>query len=570
LVVGFWLGDQQPKTNNQKLVPTAANPRVGKRESRMLARVTVALLFVAALAQAQVTETIEVTVTNVDVVVTDSRGNPVHGLTKDDFEVLQNGQRREITNLTELSKGTASEPAPRRLLVVFDNSTLTMPRRRTTVDALQKWIAEVVRPTDSIMIVSANPSLSIKQDWTRDPAKVAAALDALQKETPGRQEQERRRADQAIKNVLSRAVDDGGNVAPVSFDELLQVARMYAQSSMQDSTVLVRSLGGVVNYFSRLPEKKVLLVVGEGLQVNPGYDMFAYLNNLKMQIDSGQIYPRLQPTSQRSSPLVDATQYDLAKPLRSIAQAAVQKGIVVYALNPGQNESNSGTVELTAPSDVIGDFAKTTGNMSGYQLLTGDTGGRGYFGAKPNVAFAEIQKDLDSYYSIGFRGLSGARTPEAIVVKTKGGHRVRETLAAAPLSTDELVKDTVVANHLNAPASNDLKISLAADPPVAEGEKRKVALKVLIPIDNLALQKQGNDMTGGFTVYISTGDGAGGASDVNTQTHQIRWPAEVMAQAKGRSMTFNVDVVLEAGRSQVSVAVVDQGSERVGYQVIKL
>ncbi|HEX9984170.1 MAG TPA: VWA domain-containing protein [Thermoanaerobaculia bacterium] len=536
----------------------------------MLARVTIALLFVASLAQAQTAETVEVTVTNVDVVVSDSKGNPVRGLTKDDFEVLQNGNRREITNFAELSKGTASEPAPRRLLVFLDNSSLTMPRRRATVDALKAWMADVVRPTDSIMIVSSNPSLNVRQEWTRDPAKVAAAFDALEKETPGRHEQERRRADQSMKNVLARAQDEGGNVAPVSFDELMQVARFYAQSAMQDSTILMRSLGGVVNYFSRLPEKKVLLIVGEGLEVNPGYELFAYLHVLKGQIDSGLAYPRLQPSSVRAAPLMDATQYDIGKSLRSISQAAVQKGIVVYALNPGQNDSNSGTVELTAPADVTADFARTTGAMTGYQILTGDTGGRGYFGAKPNVAFSLIQRDLDSYYSIGFTGVSGGRTPEAIVVKTKAGHRVRETIAAAPLSTDELVKDTVIANHLNAPAANDLKIVLAADPPVAEGEKRKLALKVLIPIDNLALQKQGNEMTGGFTVYISTGDGKGSASDVSTQTHQIRWPAEAMAQAKGRSMTFNVDVVFETGRSQVSVAVVDQGSERVGYAVTKL
>ncbi len=38
-------------------------------------------------------ETIEVRVINVDVVVTDKKGQPVTGLTRNDFDLYQNGQR---------------------------------------------------------------------------------------------------------------------------------------------------------------------------------------------------------------------------------------------------------------------------------------------------------------------------------------------------------------------------------------------------------------------------------------------------------------------------------------------
>ena len=43
-------------------------------------------------------ETIEVNVINVLATVTDRNGVPVHGLTKDDFEVLEDGVPMEITN----------------------------------------------------------------------------------------------------------------------------------------------------------------------------------------------------------------------------------------------------------------------------------------------------------------------------------------------------------------------------------------------------------------------------------------------------------------------------------------
>ena len=53
-------------------------------------------------AQEKVAETIEVRVANVDVVVTDRTGHPVHGLTKDDFEILENGKPQTITNFYEV------------------------------------------------------------------------------------------------------------------------------------------------------------------------------------------------------------------------------------------------------------------------------------------------------------------------------------------------------------------------------------------------------------------------------------------------------------------------------------
>ncbi|MEA2328791.1 MAG: hypothetical protein QOE68_3750, partial [Thermoanaerobaculia bacterium] len=43
--------------------------------------------------QQPLTESIEVRVANIDVVVRDKAGNPVTGLTKDDFEIFEDGTK---------------------------------------------------------------------------------------------------------------------------------------------------------------------------------------------------------------------------------------------------------------------------------------------------------------------------------------------------------------------------------------------------------------------------------------------------------------------------------------------
>src|SRR5204863_3495201 len=55
-------------------------------------------------------ETIEVSIVNVDVFVTDKAGHRVHGLTKDDFEIFENGVKQPITNFAEYSTNETHLP----------------------------------------------------------------------------------------------------------------------------------------------------------------------------------------------------------------------------------------------------------------------------------------------------------------------------------------------------------------------------------------------------------------------------------------------------------------------------
>ena len=48
---------------------------------------------------------VDVTVTNIDVVVTDSQGNRVRGLTKADFDVFEDGMLQPLTNLYAVDGG---------------------------------------------------------------------------------------------------------------------------------------------------------------------------------------------------------------------------------------------------------------------------------------------------------------------------------------------------------------------------------------------------------------------------------------------------------------------------------
>src|SRR5258708_7609874 len=48
---------------------------------------------------------VDVSITNLDVIVTDSKGNRVIGLTKDDFEVIEDNLKQSVTNFYAVDAG---------------------------------------------------------------------------------------------------------------------------------------------------------------------------------------------------------------------------------------------------------------------------------------------------------------------------------------------------------------------------------------------------------------------------------------------------------------------------------
>ncbi len=112
-------------------------------------RFLVALFLLApAAALAQLTERIEVNVVNVDVTVTDRHGQPVRGLTRDDFEIFEDGLPQTITNfyVVENAKQRAAgatmpdERFRRKVLVVVDNFNTTMAGRELALKRLEQFI----------------------------------------------------------------------------------------------------------------------------------------------------------------------------------------------------------------------------------------------------------------------------------------------------------------------------------------------------------------------------------------------------------------------------------------------
>src|SRR5438093_11879448 len=90
-----------------------------------------------------VIEKIDVSVVNVDVTVTDRAGNPVRGLTRDDFEILEDGVPQTITNFYVVehdqpaNQQEREERFRRKVLVLIDTYSMTPYERNRALERLE-------------------------------------------------------------------------------------------------------------------------------------------------------------------------------------------------------------------------------------------------------------------------------------------------------------------------------------------------------------------------------------------------------------------------------------------------
>jgi VWFA-related protein len=117
---------------------------------------------------------VETSLVSSDVLVQDARGNPVDGLTENDFLISEDGASQK---LGMFSLGTNSNVA-RTIVLIIDYSGSQLPFIETSI-AAAKTMIDKLGPLDRIAIV--DDDVEMIQDFTTDKKKLKDRLDSLLK-----------------------------------------------------------------------------------------------------------------------------------------------------------------------------------------------------------------------------------------------------------------------------------------------------------------------------------------------------------------------------------------------------
>jgi VWFA-related protein len=525
-------------------------------------------------------ETIDVSIVNVDVVVTDRNGNRVRGLTRDDFEVYENGVPQQVSNFSEyaaapeagrvsVEEGAApaatAEVAPREkrtVMVFFEKMRLPYPHIDPLIAQMKQSVREILGPGDEVSLVVWSRFGGIAQvEPTSDVAVFESALDIVAKVAKGAQLD--LTSSLADESILIRNFEEGMNAiatnngipafgSDVNGGVSMLMPMMIAYNEMQVRTAAINA---AINSMSGVEGRKVLLLAARRLGEIAGAE-FAYI--------SGSI--NLTPDIKN--------RFGAQHLIESIIDNANASRVTIYPIYPigiGNHMPDAARNYDMPPGAEHLILMNETVSLN---EIARQTGGLMAASAKDSIELLpRIASDLTDYYSLAYR-ITPTHTDSArrITVKSKrAGLTVRNRGEYVEKSDDTRMRDRVVAALFQQVDRQESQIGFAA----TFGKRRKsrgsetLPLRIRVPIADLTTLPEGeNRHAGSFAVYVAASADLNKRSDITHKSQPFQVKDSQLEAAQNGYFTYDLDVKVDRDAKFVAVGVLDEVGR--SYGVLRL
>lgn len=529
---------------------------------------------------------IEVTVTNVDVVVTDKDGNRVTGLKPENFEIYEDNLRMRLTNFYEIKSLEVYAPPPEpqkeaplppsrplpiespqfknKIIFYFDNWHLHPMNRNWSIKKLETFIQNNFMPQNESnegMVVCLGQKLEILQEFTSNQNVLLAALDMAKKRSG--QSLLRARIKEDMKKELNRMVSEfrRGDNRYESFGQAMNYARNYVEAENNDLSYSLKSLTALIDHITGIEGKKMLIYVSDGLPLNPGDEVFGYIDNA---------FPA-------GNARAEAMNYDATKLFKELTARCNASEITIYPINARGLE----TMALTADKEVgWNTYSKGSGMMratsrlqnDALKLLADDTGGVSILNTNAIAAGLEkIKDDLQFYYSLGYVSPDKVEGKyHSIEVKLVGiaeNYDVRVRHGYMRVSHEAKIRESVYSRLFLQRPENPmhLKALIMSVEPMQSSKKLCLNLKILVPIKNLTLYSGEDEYMGQIKVYIALKDSENHFSPCHELTEDIRIPFKHYETALRSYYPYVAEMYVDPGDYTISLAVKDVTASVLNY-----
>lgn len=512
-------------------------------------------------------DTVDVRVVNVDVIVTDKKGEPVTGLGRDDFELIENRRPVPITNFYAVERGRpavapaaadaaggpaiplpsplaeSSIPEAQRLhLVVYvDNFNIRPLNRNRILGEVGYFLSSELDREDRVMLVSYDRSLKIRQPFTSDPRLIARSLEELERVTGHAvsRDDERRRALEAI--------DQASSVGQAAAH-----ARMHAESVENDLRFSIGALKELIGTLAGLPGRKAILYVSDGLPMVPGQDVY-YAVDARFSGQGG------------GGVLSDSFSYDASRDFRELANLANANRVSFYTVDAAGLRMQSSFAAQNARSSIspMVDSSFNSNHQSPLRYLAETTGGQAIINTNRVLpGLQRVARDFDTYYSLGFAPAHAAngryhrlevrvKDRRDLVVRHREGYRDK-TIEA------RMTDGTIAALHFDNEQNPLAARILFGETLPHEGRHFRVAIDVEVPIGRLVLIPHGDHHRARIRLFVAARDSDGDSSAVQQLVVPISIPSDELELARGQLYRYSLPILLRSGPHRVAIGVRDE------------
>jgi VWFA-related protein len=541
----------------------------------------------------------------IDVVVTKD-GKQVADLKSDDFEILEDGHRQQITNFaffsvkspsTKPNSATTSDspqspqpPTPqptdirRTVAIVVDDLGLSFQSMAQLRDYLRKFVAQKLSPNDLVAIIRTGGEVGALQQFTTDPRMLASAIGDLKWNPCSRigvsvitQERFSTTTNPTEQSLRGRLPPDR---SPTS-------GQVDRPSTPNESNPC--SVNNSVNY-----SISAIRFILRGMRDLPGRkSMMLISDNLPLQRQEGAPvdFGFKRPVRENANVIDVWTQTtSYSDGLHGLAEQAIRSSVVIYGVSAQglQTLGPSPSDEISYPpqqairgprteqQNVLQSLMATRSaelhrNIDGTEILARETGGF-LIRNKNDFGLDRVLEDSNGYYLIGYRPATDTfnRRQHAIQVRVKrGGYTVRTR--AGFYGTTEETKGAAPEDRLNKALSspfgaNELTVRMASL--FANDPARGSLLRTFVVVDAKDLTfAEEPDGTHVAKLDISSALFAGNGALLNRQDQNatLRLRGQPYERALREGVVYGIDLPLkQAGAFQLRIAVRDSASQKIG------
>lgn len=523
---------------------------------------------------------ITTTLIQIDVAVTDKKGNPIKDLKPEEIEIYENGKKQAISNFSFISSvrekpvepteksAAVNVPAPptairpeqvrRTIALVVDDLTLSFESTYFVQRALKKYVDEQMQDGDLVAIIRTGAGIGALQQFTTDRRQLYAAIEKVRWNPIGNGgigafAPIESSPDDAANRMNNQNGDDSED------DEASSVSDL---NSFRESVFATGTLGAI-NYVVRgmqeLPGRKSVMLFSDGFAL--------FTRDRNGFADSQRVLDSLRK-------LVDQ-----ANRASVVIYTMDARGLVVTGLTAADNTSGKSAEQIEQSLSERSD--KLFNTQEGLTYLAKQTGGISII--NNNDLSGGIRKMLDdqSYYLVGYEPDDEVFDPQKrrfnkLEIKvTRKDARVRyrsgffgvsdEQIAAKPKSN--LTPQQKIVNAITSPfAANEISLRLNAV--FANGEKQGSYIRSFLHInaENIKFSDlpDGKKKAAFDILAIGFGDN-GVAVDNISKTFTANVDEATYKIIKERGLIYDFTFpVKKAGAYQLRVAIHDDESGKVG------
>jgi VWFA-related protein len=489
----------------------------------------------------------------VDVTVRDRQGNPVAGLKKEDFTILEDGKPQTISvfeyqRLTldplpptpALPAPNTQDPTPdargpktrfpgKRLLVLFfDFSGMAPPEQIRAQQAALKFLDERMTASDVVSILTFSTTLRVVQEFTEDRHKLAEVIRSFR---------------------IGEAADLAAEAETGEEEEGEETGAAFLADQTEfnifNTDRKLSALESAVRRLTSLPERKALIYFSSGVGKTGVENQSQLRSTINAAVRANvAFYP------------IDARGLMAAAPGGDASQAA-PRGTSIFSGRAQQRQR-----------DRFQDQQETL------YSLAADTGGQALLDSNDlTLGIAQAQQDVRSYYILGYYSTNPAQDGRY--------RRIRVTLASQPQARLDYRSGYFAAKQFTQFTSQDkerqLEEALALGDPITDlplalevnyfrlGRDRYfVPVAVKIPGSEISLARRGGHEETEFDFIGQVRDGKGKIAAVVRDGIKVKLDRANASQLGRRHLQYDTGFTLAPGQYRLKFLTRENRTGKMG------